>query len=86
MTFHVVAVGAMTAKKCTKKCAKLLLFLLNMLLLTVPVAVVVALTESSAKNLPSVAVNSEKQSVQINCVICFPLKIRVCIFNLFPLN
>ena len=29
MTFHVVAVDAMTAKKCNKKCAKLLLFLLN---------------------------------------------------------
>ena len=44
MTFHVVAVDAMTAKKCNKKCAKLLLFLLNILLLTVPVPTVVAYT------------------------------------------
>lgn len=44
MTFHVVAVDAMTAKKCNKKCAKLLLFLLKILLLTVPFAAVVAYT------------------------------------------
>ena len=29
MSFHVVAVDAMTAKKCTKKCAKLLLSILR---------------------------------------------------------